>query len=175
MILALIFTAFTAGLLFAAVNDIRTMTIPKWLSLAYVFTFPLVALTLGLPLSAFAWHYTAGLIALAVCFALFSVGVFGGGDAKLIPAVMIWVGPGAVIPYIFGIALAGGLLALVFILSRRLVPASVVPGFLQRSVVEGPGIPYAVAIAFGALWAAPASPVLSALMQATKFNALTMP
>lgn len=175
MLFLIILGFFLAGLIFAAVNDVLTMTIPNWLSLAYVGAFPFIALFMGYPLADTGWHMLAGVIALAVCFGLFSIGVFGGGDAKLIPAVMIWIGPAAVTPYIFGIALAGGLLALLVILSRRLIPARAVPGFLQRSVVEGPGIPYAVAIAFGAIWAMPASPFLTQILNSTSLSSLTMP
>ena len=175
MLLLIISCFFFAGLIFAAVNDILTLTIPNWLSIAYAVVFPLVAIPLGLTLAQIGWHYVAGFIALAICFGLFSIGIFGGGDAKLIPAVLIWVGPDAVLPYIFGIALAGGLLALIYIASRRLIPVSMVPGFLQRSVVEGPGVPYAVAIAAGAVWAFPASPFLSAILNSTSSGALTMP
>lgn len=175
MILLFVLGFFLAGLIFAAVNDVLTMTIPNWLSLAYIGVFPWVALYLGLSLGDIGWHFASGLIALVICFGLFSVGVFGGGDAKLIPAVMIWVGPAGVMPYVFGIALAGGVLGLIVILSRRFVPAHHVPGILQRSFVEGPGIPYAVAIAAGGIWAIPASPVLSSLMTSTILSSLTMP
>lgn len=174
MILLVVLGLFIAGLIFAAINDVLTMTIPNWLSIAYVAVFPFVAVYLGVSLIDIGWHFAAGLIGLVICFALFSVGVFGGGDAKLIPAVLVWIGPAGVMPYIFGIALVGGLLALVFILSRRFVPANMVPGVLQRSFVEGPGIPYAVAIAAGGIWAIPASPVLNQILTSTNLSSLTM-
>ncbi|MAK59794.1 MAG: peptidase [Ponticaulis sp.] len=175
MFLLLILCLFLVGLLIAACCDVSTMLIPNWISLSYVASFPIVALILGFSPVEIGWHFLSGAIALVICFALFAVGVFGGGDAKLIPAVMVWLGPGAVLPYVWGIALTGGVLAVLIMLTRRMVPARNVPGFLQRSVVEGPGIPYAVAIALGALWALPASPVFADLIKSTSFSALTMP
>ena len=175
MLCSVFFLIFLSGLLYAAVNDIATMTIPNWLSLGYLGLFLVVALLLGQSWSLIGMHYLAGAIALAVCFGLFSLGVFGGGDAKLIPAIMVWLGPSAVTSYIYGIALAGGLLAVLVLSSRKFVPVNYVPGFLYRSVVQGPGIPYAVAIAFGAIWALNASPFMSFLIQSTSFGSLTMP
>ena len=175
MLFLVILGFFIAGLIFAAVNDLLTMTIPNWLSLAYVGVFPLVALYMGVSLADIGWHFATALIALVICFGLFSVGVFGGGDAKLIPAVLIWIGPSGVMPYMFGIAMIGGLLGLVVLLSRRFVPAQYVPGVLQRSFVEGPGIPYAVAIAAGGVWAIPASRFMSEILTSANLSSLTMP
>lgn len=166
----IILGVFLAGVVFAAIHDISTMTIPNWVSLAFLIAFPIAALSADLTWAQIGWHYLAGLIALVICIGLFSVGVFGGGDAKLLPAVLVWMGPAAWLPYIFGLAVIGGCLALIVILARRLVPQTAIPGFLQRSVVEGPGIPYAVAIAGGAVWAAPQSQVLGQLIRAAGFG-----
>ncbi len=167
MIATLFLFLFLAGLVFAAVHDVLTMTIPNWVSIAFVLAFPMAALAVGAEWSLIRWHFLAGLIGFAVCVGMFSVGVFGGGDAKLLPAVLVWIGPAATLEYVYGIALTGGLLAIAVLMSRKFVPQNVVPGFLQRTVVQGPGIPYAVAIALGAIWAAPASPVLSAIIAQT--------
>lgn len=167
MLATILLLAFLAGLLFAAVNDVRTMTIPNWLSIAYTVLFLPAALYVGLDWQGIGMHYLAGLIGLLVCFALFSVRIFGGGDAKLLPAVLIWIGPGAWMPYVYGVALAGGLLALLILMSRRLLPQTAIPGFLHRSVVVGPGIPYAIAIGLGAVWSLPASQFLQTLFLAS--------
>lgn len=158
------FFVFCAGLVLSSYEDIRTMEIPNWISIALVLSFPVFAFSLGYSWAFIGWSFLAGLIGLAICIALFSLNVFGGGDAKLLPAVLIWVGPDAYLEYVYGIALSGGALAIAIILSRRFVPASYVPSVLQRSVVQGPGIPYAVAIAFGAFWAVPASPFLNQVL-----------
>lgn len=175
MFLQILLCLFVLGLVIAACCDVRTMLIPNWISITYIVSFPVIALIIGLSPAQIGWNLLAGVIALVICFGLFAVGVFGGGDAKLIPAVMVWLGPGAALPYVWGIALTGGVLAVLIIMTRRMVPARIVPGFLQRSVVEGPGIPYAVAIALGAIWALPASPVFGSLIEAKNFIPLTMP
>ncbi len=169
MISLALLVLFFAGLLFAACHDVATMTIPNWVSVAFVLVFPLAGVAVGLTPAQIGLHLLAGLIGFAVCIGLFALGVFGGGDAKLLPAVLVWMGPAAWLPYIYGIALTGGLLAVLLLISRRFVPETVVPGFLQRSFVKGPGIPYAVAIGLGAIWAMFRSPVLSSLIQGTGF------
>jgi prepilin peptidase CpaA len=85
----------------------------------------------------------------------------GGGDAKLFGAVALLVPPNLAPALIVGIALSGGVLAVVFLTARRriAVPSSVRPlGLLARAVrVErwrlrrGGPLPYAVAIASGAI------------------------
>lgn len=164
MLATILLILFGAGLIFAALHDVTTMTIPNWVSIAIVLLFPLAGLAAGLSWLEIGMSVLAGFIALLICFALFSIGIFGGGDAKLLPAVFVWIGMPAWLHYIYGIAIIGGLLSLLILVTRKLAPKEAVPGFLQRSVVEGPGIPYAVAIAAGAIWAAPHSPVLFSLL-----------
>lgn len=163
MLAIILLTLFGAGLLFAALHDVATMTIPNWISIAFVAVFPVTGFVAGLSWMEIGMSLLAGFIALLICFGLFSLGIFGGGDAKLLPAVFVWIGMPALLHYIYGIAIVGGLLSLLILLTRKLAPREAVPGFLQRSFVEGPGIPYAVAIAAGAIWAAPHSPVLFSL------------
>jgi prepilin peptidase CpaA len=169
MLASFLICLFFAGILFAAINDVRTMTIPNWVSIAFTVLFLPAAFFTGMGWGEIGFHYLAGLIGFAVCIALYAGGVFGGGDAKLLPAVLVWLGPAAWLPYVYGIALTGGILALLIMMSRRFVPQTVIPGFLQRSVVEGPGIPYAVAIGLGAVWALPAAPLLQTLITKSGF------
>ena len=167
MLASLILVLFLSGLLFAAAHDVATMTIPNWVSLAFIGVFPLAALLAGLSWSEIGLHGLAALIGFVVCLGLFLAGVFGGGDAKLLPAVLLWIGAEASLTFVYGVALSGGLLAALILLSRKCVPETVIPGFLHRSVVVGPGVPYAVAIACGALWAAPKTPFFLSLIAQT--------
>lgn len=170
MLALLLIGLFVGGVIIAAFCDVRSMLIPNWISIAYLVVFPLAAWAAGLGWREFGLHYLAGLIGLFVCFALFALNIFGGGDAKLLPAVLVWIGPAAWLEYVYGIALVGGLLAGLILISRRFVPQTAIPGFLHRSVVVGPGIPYAIAIGIGAIWAMPASPLLQTLISQTGFG-----
>jgi len=79
-------------------------------------------------------------------------GVLGGGDAKLIPAVALWAGPGTLAAFLFVTAVTGGLIALAMIAVRRLRPASGGTGESQAgaTALQG-GVPYGFAIAVGGL------------------------
>ena len=100
---------------------------------------------------------------LILCAVLFYLNVFGGGDAKVIAAVSLWTGLAASAPFVMGMAIAGGVLAAVLIVLRRMKVSSD-KAWLKRLMSPEEGAPYAVAIAIGALLAAPYSPVLAAGM-----------
>jgi prepilin peptidase CpaA len=89
-------------------------------------------------------------------------GLIGGGDAKLAAAASLYVPPGAIAPFVLATALAGGVLALVFLAARPLLPARIAPASrgapMLRRLARAEAwrmrrgiLPYAVAIAAGAL------------------------
>ncbi|WP_084397507.1 A24 family peptidase [Henriciella aquimarina] len=154
---------FVALCVYAALKDLETLTITNGLNAAIAFLF-IPAVIVAAP----GWgltgaHLATGMVAFVISVFLFVFGVFGGGDAKMIPGVMLWLGPAAVMPFLMVMAVAGGVLALFVILARRLVPATAAPGFAHETMQAGNGVPYGVAIAAGAIWCAPLSPLLQPL------------
>ena len=91
----------------------------------------------------------ATLAIFALGAAAFAGGMLGGGDAKLLAAGALWVGAAGVGGYLLGIALAGGVLALGFIVWQ----------FTRRGATRA-GLPYALAIAAGGILAT-AAPMLA--------------
>jgi prepilin peptidase CpaA len=154
---------FPVLLLFAAWHDVSTMTIPNWISILLAVMFVPAALSAGLPLEQIGAHFVFSAIVLLVCAALFYLNVFGGGDAKVIAAASLWTGLGATGTFVIGMALSGGALAGLLILMRRMTFEARQP-WLARLKSPEEGAPYAVAIAIGALFAAPGSPVIAAGM-----------
>lgn len=131
----------------AAAEDIRHRRIPN----------PLVGalLVLGLirllgagtdPGPAPAADLVAALLIFAAGAMLFQFGALGGGDVKLLAAGMLWVGAGAAASYLMITALAGGALALAFILRRALG---------HDKPPAHASLPYGVAIAMGGIFAGP--------------------
>ncbi|KJS23743.1 MAG: hypothetical protein VR75_18005 [Hyphomonadaceae bacterium BRH_c29] len=161
MILFILGGLFLALCLFAALHDVNSLTIPNWLNLALAALFIPAAVFSGLPIEILIGHVLAGLAAFVIAFGLFAFRVFGGGDAKMIPAVMLWVGPSASMEFLFTMAVTGGLCAMVILLVRQTIPAAVVPGPIRAPFEEKAGVPYGVAIAAGVFMASPASPILS--------------
>lgn len=161
MITSLLCLAFPILLIYAAWHDISTMTIPNWVSIVLAIAFVPAAVAAGLSMEQIGMHLVFGACVLIGCAVLFYLNVFGGGDAKVIAAASLWTGLAASAPFVMGMAIAGGVLAGVLIVMRRMKMKSTKP-WLNRLMSPEEGAPYAVAIAVGALLAAPASPVLAA-------------
>ena len=155
--------ALYAGLLiYAAASDVRSLTIPNWVSIALAALYPIVALLAGSPLASIGAHLGFGSAILVVGFALFQFNVLGGGDAKIMAAASVWTGLTAFLPFVFWTALAGGLMALSLLLARQFIPQTQSnPAFINRLLAKQNGIPYGVAIMVGGLCAAPHLPLLS--------------
>jgi prepilin peptidase CpaA len=160
---ALFVAAFLGLVLFAAASDIGSMTIPNWVSIALALGFPLAAFSAQMPWAQIGLHAGVGVLVFLAGFALFSIGVLGGGDVKVIAAVSVWTGIAALAPFAFWTTAAGGVLALAVLLARKAVaPADTHPAFLNRLLDPARGIPYAVAIAVGAIASLHRQPVVDA-------------
>lgn len=157
---------FAALVVWAALKDATSLTIPNRLTLALAAAFLPAALAAGLPWQGWTLALAAGSGALLVGMALFAFRMVGGGDAKLFAACGLWLGLSASAPFLLWTGMAGGVLAAGLLIGRNL--AGHYPGFgptwVQRLLTRGEGVPYGVAIAAGALIAFPASPVGSALL-----------
>jgi prepilin peptidase CpaA len=151
--LAIVFIAiFACLLLWAAASDLATMEIPNRISVLAVALYPVAAFACGLPWTAIALHLGVGFAAFVICWTLFCLGVFGGGDAKVIAAATVWTGISQALPtFLFWTCVAGGILALIaIIVRRRFKAADGQLAFVHRFLSER-GLPYAVAIAVGGI------------------------
>ena len=159
-------TLLAAGLLLlAAFSDVTTRLIPNSIPAA------LAAIGLGLRLIDGHWPLSllAGGIVFALAFACWLRGWMGGGDVKLLGACALLVPPASVMPMITLVAIAGGMLAIIYLAAGRLMPrpaplpaARRPRGFLARALraerwrlARGTALPYAVAIALGSLTSFP--------------------
>ena len=161
MIASLFCLAFPLLLAYAAWHDVSTMTIPNWVSIGLAAAFIPAAVAAGLSAEAIGFHLAFGAGVLLLCAGLFYVGVFGGGDAKVIAAASLWTGLAGAGSFVMGMALAGGVLAGSLIIFRRM-RLTATKDWAKRLLSPEEGAPYAVAIAVGGFVAAPASPVLMA-------------
>jgi prepilin peptidase CpaA len=140
---------FACILLFAAAIDLFTLTIPNRVSLALLAAFLLNALVRGIPLSTMIEHLAVGIVLLAIGFTIFARGWIGGGDAKLLACIGLWVGPEAVVAFISWTAILGGYLAALFSVYRRITPPLwiISQPWAMRLHNSKEGIPYGVALA----------------------------
>jgi prepilin peptidase CpaA len=140
--------ALTALLVWASISDIRTRRISNWNVLAIIVLFAPWALLHWN--ASTAWALVAGAIALAVGVALYALGVTGAGDAKLFAAVALFAGLGHLLALSVATALAGGAIAIASLVSRPRRALAMIT--LRGEGDYGPGIPYGVAIALGAVF-----------------------
>ncbi len=145
-------------LIVAAMGDVLSLRIPNWLTaLTAILFFPMALLT-GMPLAEFGTHMLAGAILFAVGFGFFQLGLFGGGDAKLMAAAGLWFGTSQTLPFLAATALAGGVLALIvgswslLILSWEIHGKDESFGLLGKKIRElKPNVPYGIAFAIGGI------------------------
>lgn len=143
---------FPFAMAFAAAMDLLTMTIPNRLTLGIAAAFFVVAPIVGLPWHDYLSHLAAGAAMLVVGVVLFSMRLFGGGDAKLLAAAALWLGMEPLGPFLIYVTIFGGVLALAILAYRRFPAGALpLPGWALRLHAKGEAMPYGVAIAAGAL------------------------
>ena len=146
-------------LIWAAVSDVIARRIPNAISaiVATAFCFASIGAPERADLLGGAW--VAGIVFL-VGFVGFIFGKIGGGDVKLMAAMALWAGPAAALDFLVITGLAGGGLALIYLLpelnltmtwfkvqAERAAPKYVAAFAAGKTVKEG--LPYGVAIAIG--------------------------
>lgn len=141
-----------ALLLVAALWDLVRMEIPDWISLALL---ALAVLHAGFaPEPGLLARLAALAVMVGLGLLLFARGWMGGGDVKLLMATAPLVGWPGLLAQIGGIAVAGGVLAVVLIALRPILAARVPAERLPLVLRPGVALPYAVAILAGtAIWA----------------------
>jgi prepilin peptidase CpaA len=134
--------ALAIALLVAAATDLRSRRIGNSLTGAMAVAAPLFWWAQGLALwPDVAWQIGLSLATFAVLAGLFALKAMGGGDVKLLTALALWIRPDAFLTLLIVMALAGGVLTLLFGMAH-----------VVRKRKDKLAIPYGVAIALAALW-----------------------
>jgi prepilin peptidase CpaA len=136
------------GLVSAAAWDLRSRIVPNWLVLA------VGGVGLILRMMTAEWHgiWVSACVA-AIIFVMLrllsALGTFGGGDVKLISAIALGQPPAAMLPILLGIGVAGGVIAIFYIVCNQSQRRS-------RQITEVSArhleMPYAPAILAGFVW-----------------------
>ena len=127
----------------AAISDLRSRTISNGLNAAMALLAIPFWFASGLaPWPDAALQFGAAFAVFLGFVALFALGAMGGGDVKMIGAVMLWVPLALFMPTLTVMAIGGGILSAVMLIHKKIRPS------------EGPvEVPYGVAIAAAGLWA----------------------
>ncbi|MBE1526080.1 prepilin peptidase CpaA [Sphingopyxis sp. OAS728] len=127
----------------AAISDLKSRTISNELNAAMA----LLAIPFWVATGLALWpdvpvQFGAAFGVFLIFAGLFAVGGMGGGDVKMIGAVMLWIPVPLFLPMLTIMAIAGGILSALMLIYMKLRPSD--------KPVE---VPYAVAIAAAGLWA----------------------
>ncbi len=144
----LIFVVCVTGITFIDANSYRIPNIYVG-ALALIGCFAILLLS---P-SAIGGHLIIAGIALATGYALYQFTGFGAGDAKFIAAVMLWLGAGGVIPFLFWFGVSCALLVIALVIGRRLHSIEKGSKNIWRPLQKGAPVPLALAIGPAAILA----------------------
>lgn len=127
----------------AAISDLKSRTISNELNAAMA----LLAIPFWVATGLALWpdvpvQFGAAFGVFLIFAGLFAVGGMGGGDVKMIGAVMLWIPIPLFLPMLTIMAIAGGILSALMLIYMKLRPSD--------KPVE---VPYGVAIAAAGLWA----------------------
>jgi prepilin peptidase CpaA len=151
---------------YACFSDLFEMRISNRTCLAVLALFGVFAALNNMAVTDIGWHLLAGLLVLVISFSLFSFGWIGGGDAKLVAVVAVWLGFGQLWEYFAISSVLGGLLtiALLKLRSQPLPEQIAEMAWVQRLHNPGSGIPYGIALGIAALLLLPHSVAWQALI-----------
>ena len=133
----------------AAVQDVAQLRISNF--------FPLIVIGLYIASGVIMgnWHLLDSMVLfltiLAAGAALFHYGILGGGDVKLLCALALWCSFSTIGWLLLSIVMFGGLVALFFMFTRRLLPSALTKRLGWSSLIRRGPIPYGVAIASGVI------------------------
>jgi prepilin peptidase CpaA len=153
---------FVFAMLSAAVSDLMTYKIRNNLTLTLLLAYLAFAPIVGIPGEEIGRSVAVAGVVLFVSFALFAVGLIGGGDAKLAAVTTLWLGADNALAYVLLLSLLGGVLAvIVYVCRTRPLPerlANTVWSARLRARAEGAELPYGVAITLAGLCFLPSTP-----------------
>jgi prepilin peptidase CpaA len=149
-------------LLFAALHDIGFRTVPNRISVGLLVCGIVLRLMDGGAHELF-WGLLCGSAVFMVTYVCWRFGWMGGADVKLLTAAAVFVPPAMVPTLVLMTSMAGGVIAMVYIVGSRLAPRPLParPSGLVRRALRcelrrlrrrGP-LPYAAAIAAGGVFA----------------------
>lgn len=153
-----IFIALGTGVL-ASISDFKGMKIPNLYSAIVALSFVVVYGVLWLldvsdvTFFAMGSHLIAALVVFAVTAVMFFAKAIGAADSKLATAYALWLGVKGMIVFLFYMALAGGILAIIALILKKMRPIKnpAEGSWIARVQAGESKVPYGIAIFIGAL------------------------
>lgn len=152
---------------YAAYSDIRHLEVANSVSILLGTLFFPAAWSFGFDIVTVGVHVAVAIGMLALGFVLFSLGLTGGADAKLLAAASLWVGIDGLGRLLIYMALIGGLLAILVLIARGLSTSAIagkLPWLIPGRWRDAP-IPYCVAISIATVLSLPSAGLIPRLFQ----------
>ena len=146
---------FVLAVVYGAITDIATFTIPNRVSYGILLLFVVYAALnwQRLPLAA---HFGLGAFVTALCILFWKLRWFGGGDAKFVGAIAFWMGPQDILIFAILLSVVSALMIAILRLVRKWNDffqvstwPSVAKTLIQKSAESA--IPYGLPAAVAAL------------------------
>ncbi|CAN7642110.1 prepilin peptidase [Pararhizobium sp. LjRoot235] len=162
----LAFFLFAGTMTYAGIRDVVTMTISNRLVGALAAAYAILAPAAGVDLATISSSSLVAFAVLACTFSFFAFGWIGGGDAKLLPVAVLWLGADLALHFVLYASVIGAALTLVVLQFRHAPPPIVLQRhtWFNRLHAREPGIPYGAAMAPAALLLLPESHWFSAFI-----------
>ncbi len=143
---AILFSAVVAA---AAWSDLRCRVIPNRFVAGLAIASTLLLTDGRMPIGTYGTSLLLALLTFVAGGALFVRGWVGGGDVKLLSAMLLWFPPGAALFLIETMLVLGGALSFCVLAARSLARRGLLPaGAVQAALLaEDLSVPYGVAIA----------------------------
>jgi prepilin peptidase CpaA len=146
---------FCLGVIYGAICDLTTFTIPNRVSYGLVVLFVPYAL-IGWSHMPVVQHILLGVVVLAICMVFWKLRWVGGGDVKFLAAISLWMGPDGLLPFMLLLTGISAVFIFILRLARErndLVQASNWPAVVKHVVqkAEKNVIPYGFPAALAAL------------------------
>ena len=135
-LLTVILFLFCLGVIYGAICDLTTFTIPNRVSYGLGALF--------VPFAVIGWsqipvvqHIVLGVIVLAICMTFWKLRWVGGGDVKFLAAISLWMGPDGLLPFMLLLTVISAVFIFILRLARErndLVQASNWPAAVQHVV-----------------------------------------
>ncbi len=143
----------------AAWSDFSRLTIPNMyaacIGAAFIPAFLVTSIFAGDVTFFASWksHLLSAVIIFAVTYGLFHFKLIGGGDSKLLSVYALWVGLQGLMPFMFFMALAGGVLGVTTLALKKWQPIKnpAKDSWIEKAQAGKQEVPYGIAIFTGAL------------------------
>lgn len=155
--LALIATLFLfcLAVVYGAIADVTTYTIPNWTSYGLALLFAVYAL-LAWERTPVLLHVLLGLFTFTICIVFWKLRWLGGGDVKFVGAIALWMGPAQILPFVVLLALLSAGFVIILQFARQWNPyfrgsnwPSIIKNMVQKA--EENAVPYGLPAAVSAL------------------------